>query len=227
MVERLERSLYAFTRHAGSPDDGRAAVAANRLIFDQPAKHSNIYRERLAAGSTIHGQPELRSSSGARPGDRASWRESQAHGVSARRLRGQKITRAAQQLRSPTGRPRPVARKPSSRSERPAIEGQKRDSLSRGSKINGGGLGNRFQNLWWSVWKEVFYAFTRHAGSPDDGRAAVAANRLIFDQPAKHSTIYRERLAAGSHHLWSQSCAAAQEPDRATAPRGAKAKLTE
>ena len=91
MLERLERSFYAFMRHAGSPDDGRAAVAANRLIFDQPAKHSNIYRERLAAGSPIYGQPELRSSSGARPGDRAAWRESQAHGVSARRLRGKKI----------------------------------------------------------------------------------------------------------------------------------------
>ena len=49
-----------------------------------------VVLERLAAGSPIHGQPELRSSSGARPGDRAPWRESQAHGVSARRLRGKK-----------------------------------------------------------------------------------------------------------------------------------------
>ena len=151
MLERLATESFAFTRHAGSPDDRRAAVAANRLICDQPAKRSTIYRERLAAGSTIHGQPELRSSSGARPGDRAPWRESQACGAGARRLRGQEITRAAQQLRSPTGRPRPVARKPSLRSRRPATEGPRNN----------------------------------------------------------------------------QSCAAAQEPDRATAPRGAKAKLTE
>ena len=59
--------------------------------------------------------------------------------------------RAAQQLRSPTGRPRLVARKPSLRSRRPAIEGPKNN----------------------------------------------------------------------------QSCAAAQEPDWATAPRGAKAKPAE
>ena len=73
-----------------------------------------------------------------------------------------------------------------------------------------------------------FYAFTRHAGSPDDRRAAVAANRLIFDQPAKHSNIY-------SWNVWqqvppftvNQSCAAAQEPDWATAPCGAKAKPAE
>ena len=100
MVERLERSLFAFMRHAGSPDDGRAAVAANRLICDQPEKHSNIYSERLAAGSPIHGQPELRSSSGARPGDRAPWRESQAHGVGARRLRGK--IKTARRLRDQT-----------------------------------------------------------------------------------------------------------------------------
>ena len=108
--------LFAFTCHAGSPDDGRAAVAANRLICDQPAKHSGVYGG--AFGSKL---PHSRS------------------------------TRAAQQLRSPTGRPRLVARKPSLRSRRPATEGQKNN----------------------------------------------------------------------------QSCAAAQEPDRATAPRGAKAKLTE
>ena len=89
MVERLEISFFMRSRAMQAPpDDGRAAVAANRLIFDQPAKRSTIYRERLEAGSPIHGQPELRSSSGARPGDRAAWRESQAHGVSARRLRG-------------------------------------------------------------------------------------------------------------------------------------------
>ena len=71
------------------------------------------------------------------------------------------------------------------------------------------------------------FAFTRHAGSPDDGRAAVAANRLIWDQPEKHSNIYRERLEAGSTIYGARACAAAQEPDRATAPRGAKAKPAE
>ena len=67
MVERLAAESFAFTRHAGSPDDRRAAVAANRLICDQPAKHSTIYRERLAAGSTIYGAraaQQLRSPTG-------------------------------------------------------------------------------------------------------------------------------------------------------------------
>ena len=141
-------------------------------------------------------EPELRSSSGARPGDRASWRESQACGAGARRLRGQIKIRAAQQLRSPTGRPRLVARKPSLRSRRPAIEGLKINSLSRHSKIYGGVLGNRFQNLWWSARKEVFYAFTRHAGSPDARRAAVAANRLIKISLKSTPAVMVERLAA-------------------------------
>ena len=48
--------------------------------------------DRMGRGRGLNGLPKLRSSLGARPGDRALWRVSQAHGVGARRLRGKTKT---------------------------------------------------------------------------------------------------------------------------------------
>ena len=97
----------------------------------------------------------------ARPGDRAVWRVSQAHGVSARRLRGKTKTKAAQQLKPATAGSRPVARKPAWRLNA-------NNSLPRRSEIYVGACGSKF-----------FFAFTRHAGSA--GRPARPQSRPLAD----------------------------------------------
>ena len=143
--------------------------------------------ERLAAGSKIYGgafgsrvicvhapRRLARRRAGRGRGQQADLRSAckalrLCVGALGSKLPHSRSTRAAQQLRSPTGRPRPVARKPSSRSERPAIEGLKIDSLSRCSKINVGVLGNRLQHLWWSVWKEVYLRSCATQARPTTG----------------------------------------------------------
>ena len=71
------------------------------------------------------------------------------------------------------------------------------------------------------------FAFTRHAGSPDDRRAAVAANRLILRISLKSNPTFIGNVWQQVPPFMGPELRSSKEPDWATAPRGAKAKPAE